>query len=248
MIESRRSGIRLVDYYFGEPTSPVQVDIVRYHLWEYPVLGCDCYEFYTIVLDLTQSEGSLFGAIKQGTRYEIRRAQSSDHLTYRCWENPKPDIVQSFCDFYNGFAAEKDLPKAPRTRLQHLSRSAGLAISSVSNAHETLVWHAYLKTPARVRLDHSASPFRSTEDVARRQLIGRANRFHHWQDILLFRGLSIATMDLGGWYAGTEHKKLLQINKFKEEFGGHVIRGFNCTTGVTWRGKLALRIRGGLHH
>jgi len=180
--------------------------------------------------------------MNKGARYEIRRA-ATDGLVYEYCSSPDVATVDAFCGFYNTFAAQKGLAKAPRTRMLLVSRSGALSLSRVSLGHETLVWHAYLTVGSRARLTHSASLYRGTADVARRQLIGRANRFHHWQDIICLRAHGIATLDLGGWYPGTENSQLLQINKFKEEFGGHVVRGFNCTRGITLRGRLVLWIR-----
>jgi hypothetical protein len=74
-------------------------------------------------------------------------------------------------------------------------------------------------------------------------MVGRANRYHHWQDIVKFKNLGIATYDLGGWYADTTDPAKININKFKEEFGGELVKHFNCRHGITTKGKLFLLLR-----
>lgn len=61
-----------------------------------------------------------------------------------------------------------------------------------------------------------------------RNLIGRANRFHHWQDMLRFKQAGIRVYDFGGWYQGTTDTEKLGINRFKAEFGGTVVTNYNC--------------------
>jgi hypothetical protein len=48
--------------------------------------------------------------------------------------------------------------------------------------------------------------------------------------------------DFGGWYPGTQNQALLQINRFKESFGGELVVQYKCDWGVTWKGALGLWI------
>ena len=73
--------------------------------------------------------------------------------------------------------------------------------------------------------------------------IGRANRLHHWLDVLRFRDEGFAIYDFGGWYAGRENEELLRINCFKESFGGKVVFHYKCDQGLSWKGSLALWLR-----
>ena len=73
--------------------------------------------------------------------------------------------------------------------------------------------------------------------------IGRANRLHHWLDVLRFRDEGFAIYDFGGWYAGTANDELLRINRFKESFGGEVVLQYNCDQALSWKGMLALWLR-----
>ena len=242
MIYTRRGFIRILDYYFDEPTVPMAADIVRYNQWSYRVPGNACTEFYTVLLDLCRSRDALLNAMKREARYEIRRA-GREGLAYEYYSDPDLSTIDEFCGFYNTFAAERGLARAPRTRIVLVCESGCLRLSRVSLKGETLTWHAYLTSGSRARLTHSVSLYRNRTDAGERALIGRANRFHHWEDMVRFQTEGIRTYDLGGWYPGAEDPKLLQINKFKEEFGGRVVCCFNCTRGVTLRGRVVLSVR-----
>jgi hypothetical protein len=105
-----------------------------------------------------------------------------------------------------------------------------------------LVWHAYHRGRERVRLLHSVSLYRTTEDSARRNLVGRANRYHHWQDICRFRADAIALYDFGGWYEGARDREKVRINAFKEEFGGIIVPTFSCQLAITVKGQVVVAL------
>ena len=99
------------------------------------------------------------------------------------------------------------------------------------------VWHAYYMSGERVRLLYSASLFRE-QDKALRALVGRLNRWLHWQDIQEFRRRGFLIYDMGGVFEDESSPEALGINRFKEEFGGVKIRNFNCTVPMTWKGRI----------
>lgn len=101
-----------------------------------------------------------------------------------------------------------------------------------------LVWHAYYVGQSRARLLHSASLFREASDSAFRTLVGRANRYQHWRDMLKLKADGLTTYDMGGWYAGSEDEAKLSINKFKEGFGGETVVEYHCEEAVSLKGKL----------
>jgi len=47
--------------------------------------------------------------------------------------------------------------------------------------------------------------------------------------------------DFGGWYSGNTDPEMLNINRFKEEFGGKVVKVYKCWYGISLKGKLCLR-------
>jgi lipid II:glycine glycyltransferase (peptidoglycan interpeptide bridge formation enzyme) len=91
----------------------------------------------------------------------------------------------------------------------------------------------------RARLFYSASHFRKSEDSELRNLIGRANRLLHWEDIRFFKEMGLSCYDFGGWYGGREDVEKLAINQFKESFGGEKQREYTYIVPVTAIGKIA---------
>ncbi len=61
--------------------------------------------------------------------------------------------------------------------------------------------------------------------------------------MLRFREMGFTTYDLGGWYSGQDDLEKLNINRFKEGFGGRVAPQYNTDHGVTLKGILAIRLR-----
>ena len=128
------------------------------------------------------------------------------------------------------------------TRLRRLSGSRSLAITRCESADgEILSVHSYILSENRARLFHSISLFEKNDSSARKSLIGRANRFHTWRDILYFRGLDYSIFDMGGFYEGTADAERAFISKFKREFGGYVETGYNAIIARTWWGNLVKR-------
>jgi len=234
--------VRVAELYFGEQENGVRADIIRHLQRPDPIEGVRCTSFYTIIIDLSRPESELLSEMDSNTRYEVRRAIDKDQLTSEVHLSPGPDTLQSFCYFYDQFAARKGLPRANRAKLNAFLKASCLALScSLQHGDGRLVWHAYIRTSNCVRQLHSASLFRSEADKASRRLVGRANRFLHWADILHFKSAGMSIFDMGGWYEGTTDQDRLRINEFKQGFGGKVVKTFNAEVAATWKGELVLR-------
>ena len=231
--------VRVVESYFDEPPA-TRADIVRHYWRSAPLGGAGWTEAPTLVLNLDNNPDTLLAEMHHNTRYAIRRA-AKDDFQYTFWNTHEPEALAGFCRFYDEVAAVTHLVPANRQRLTALSRLGVLDLSRVSDkSGEVLVWHAYYRTPDRARLTHSASRLGQTSDPSLRALIGRANAYHTWRDILRFQQSGLSVYDLGGWYTGTTDEKKLGINRFKESFGGVLIKQFNFEAGATPAGRMAL--------
>lgn len=221
-------GLAIAELWFDETLPGGRTpDIVRYRQALSPPCP-DCTDFYTLVIDLAQGQESLLAGLKKETRYEVRRAQEKDALTLDVWDGRCQKFRDDFVSYYNGFAATKRLPRLDKRNLELLSNAGRLDLSrSLSSTGEVLVCHAYYRHCGRVRLLHSASHFRGNGDGAFRALVGRANRWLHWQDLMRFKAAGYSWYDWGGWYEGHDDASRLGINQFKESFGGEVLRTYN---------------------
>jgi hypothetical protein len=226
--------------WFDDQPTETKVDLIRYVHRREPLIGAQNREVYTIVTDLMKSPEDLLAGMTKDTRYEIRRAADKDKVTYRCWSVEMTDPLAQFVEFYDSVAAHKNIPAAPASYLKVLARAGVLDLSTALDSNgSNLVWHAYYRGPRRVQLLHSGSIFRGSNDSSFRNLIGRANRYLHWQDMLRFKAAGVTVYDLGGWYAGNSHQEFLRVNQFKQEFGGRVVCEFNCRQLITIKARLA---------
>lgn len=244
MISYSKKLIRIVEAWNGEALDDVDADLVRLFQQPAPIDDMFCREFYTILLDIGRELEVLLSEMKKGTRYEIKRAGAKDNLVYEYLNANHPHAFDEFCNYYDEFASQKSQPSVNRSWLKLMAETENLTISRVGEeTGETLVWHLYYRSGARATLLHSASLFRSSNSSSHRNRVGRANRYHHWQDILRLRATGVSLYDFGGWYQGNEDIQRLSINKFKEEFGGEVVKNYICERGITVKGKMFLRLR-----
>jgi hypothetical protein len=242
MIQYQKKFIRIAECWDGEQAPDSGVDLVRlFQRWQ-ALSGMFCRDFCTILIDLRQSKDMLLASMKKDTRYEIRRA-ADDEFIYQVWDQSAPEALNEFCEYYDQFATHKSQPKQNRSWLSLLAGAGALSLSCVRVKGDAQVWHAYHRAPHRVTLLYSASLFRDSPDSAHRNRIGRANRYHHWQDMMHFKNHEVSTYDFGGWYQGKKDQARLSINKFKEEFGGEIVRNYICERGLTIKGKVFLLTR-----
>ena len=223
------------------------VDVIFYRQRPRPLEGValDYEDFSTMILDLSKSEDELWSRVHKNDRYKIRRADR-DQVIYQLSGPAGIDIalIDRFADFYDQFAAWKGLTKLRRNRLKGYAKNDSLYISNVqTHDGEILGWHSYVRVENRIRLLQSASTRGSCSSSSFRSMLGRANRLHHWNDIVEFKKLGIETYDFGGWYTGDSNDELLAVNHFKEKFGGEVIASVNFSRPVTMKGRLYLTLR-----
>ena len=238
MILYDKSSVRIAELHFDANEAPPDADVVRYQWQCEPVPGTHTVTNHTISLDLTQDPETLLKRMRKQTRYEIRRAEK-ESIAVDLDDQPTPDKLVQYYNFYDLFAERKGIPRANRARLESMRRTGQLILSRAFDADgQTLVWQCGLRTPTRVR-SLTAASIRHTGDS---NLVGRANRYLRWAEINHFRKLGIEVYDLGGWYAGDTDQEKISINLFKEGFGGEISKLYNTYDGRTWKGRMAVRL------
>lgn len=235
-------GLRYGEVWFDEdPLEPPRVDIVRFRGRTQPLSGASCERFDTLQLDISQLSDRILARMSETTRYEIHRAESRDALVSKVWLEPPLAVLDEFIEFYADFAGSKHLPSEAPLLVAYL-RSGRLNITRVERERSTLVWHAYVRGRSLTRLLRSASTLESANSLDR-TLIGRANRWLHWQDMKAFSAAGISTYDFGGWYNGSTDTRRLSINRFKSGFGGRPTVTYDCLLPRTGKGRLFLAAR-----
>jgi hypothetical protein len=242
MIRRRKLLLWIGEVYFQDAGMTTGVDIMRYHQVCRPLGRGVSRSFSTLVIDLTQEEAQILGAVKKDCRSEIRRA-AREGLRYQFRFPAEAQDVEQFSDFYDQFSAQATLPPANRTRLRAIAESGALDLSaSLDGDGSVLTRHAYFRSPERTRLLHSASLYREA-DSAGRARIGRANRHSHWCDIIRHKQDGVLLYDFGGFHAGAADARKIRINDFKREFGGKLVTEFTCDVGTSAVGRMALKVR-----
>ncbi|MBA4317075.1 MAG: hypothetical protein C0412_01610 [Flavobacterium sp.] len=220
-----RFGFRIEEVYFDEASLPSakSVDLTRFSCVLRPKEEAIWKKWQTIVIDLTLKPDDLLKAMDSGTRYEIRRAENKDNLTTVFSKTVTSQQVQSLCDFYDSFAATKFLKPIFRPRIKALARAKCLLLSEVRQIDgEVLVQHVHVWNGKNAVLLYSSSKFRDLQESSSRALIGRANRFLHWKDMLFFKSNGVDTYDLGGIDQSQSDTEVARITQFKMSFGGEV--------------------------
>jgi hypothetical protein len=243
MIVARRGFVSLGNVFLDEESDRLDVDIVTYVHRLHPLDALSWDKTHTLMIDLRKDAEALLAEIAANTRYKIRRAEQRDHIGWECFQTPSPACLEEFCDAFNAFAAQKGQPRVDLRLLSLLAAGGILELSRATTARGLpLAWHSYVCVTGRARLLHSCSLFRSSDDSAFRNLIGRANRLLHWRDMLQFKDKGFVSYDLGGWHRAGTDPELVRINQFKGEFGGTVVPCYSCKRPLTPRGRLVLRL------
>jgi len=230
-------------WYDGEPGNTRSVDWILYQQRSNPLQGAGWKCFHTYVIDLTQNAEQLLKQLNEDTAYKIRRSRDRDKIVCKECDARNPAVLDHFEEMYNQFAAIKDLSPLDRARMNAMAAAGALDLSVAKDPQgNTLVYHANHRNQERATELYLPSLYRKASDSATRNLIGRANRYLTWSDILRYKEQGLKSFDFGGWYAGTTDQALLRINEFKRGFGGQVVREYQGEQIVSVKGWLVLKI------
>jgi lipid II:glycine glycyltransferase (peptidoglycan interpeptide bridge formation enzyme) len=242
MIFIRGRGAVYGELWFEEdPPADSGVDIFLYFQRKTPFARRRCTEFLSLVTDLSVEEEAIKADFGKDCRYKIRRAESKDGLHMEFFAEPKSRLDE-FRAFYDAFAKQKSLESSDHQWLVSACNAHQLALSLATRHDEALVWHAYVICGKTARLQYTGSYFRNRENEYR-ALVGRANRWLHWQDMLRFKEIGMTRYDWGGLFEDESVPERAGINQFKKDFGGRQERTYNCTVPVTFTGRVWLPLR-----
>jgi hypothetical protein len=242
MITYKSRFLRRAEVWFdNEPGETARhVDWILYNLRSQPVPGAQSRVFYTLIVDLSQSEEQLRAQLSEDTAYKIRRARDRDKIVCECCDPRDPKVLDGFAQMYEAFAAIKGLLPLNRERMEGLAASGVLDISVAKDADgNALVYHANYCDERRATQLELPSLYRTLPQSAARNFSGRANRYLTWSNILRYKQRGLKFFDFGGWHLGTD-PEMLSINDFKRGFGGQVVREYQCEQILTLRGRMIL--------
>src|SRR5437667_6104912 len=222
------------------PDTAKPVDWILYHQRSRPIPGAKSRSFYTLLIDLSQSQEQLLAQLSEDTAYKIRRARERDKIICECCDTRDRAVINRFEQMYKAFAAMKRLPTLNRARLQSLAAAGVLDMSVAKDAQgNVLVYHANYRDSCRATQLELPSLYRALSHSAARNFSGRANRYLTWNDILRYKEQGLKSFDFGGWHLGSD-PEMLNINDFKRGFGGKVVREYQCEQILTLKGRFVL--------
>jgi hypothetical protein len=229
------------EVWFDEPVPSVpDVDVLSFRLRSAPLAGRACSTFLSLINDLSCDEAAILARFSNTNRYQVHRADTKDGLSAEFMTGC--EHLAAFSTFYDDFAGQKGLPCAYRRGLSALSDARHLVLTRASRDDFTIVWHAYVANGRTAALLHSASHFRTTRNIDT-AIVGRANRWLHWQDLLYFKRRGLQQFDWGGLFEDESLPGQAGVNRFKRQFGGVPVRTYNCTVPLTAKGRLYLALR-----
>jgi len=228
-------------WYDEELPEPCDVDVALYRQRTAPVAGARAMPMLSLVVDLALGEDEIMEGFGKDCRYKVRRADSRDGLVMEFIDDPERRLDE-FRVFYDAFAAEKGLNPCYYEWLVAACAARRLVLTCATKDGEPLVWHALLVAQDSAWLQYTGSCFRN-RDNAYRAVVGRANRWLHWQEMLRFRALGLARYDWGGLFEDESTPERAGINRFKKEFGGTAVRRYDCVRPLTVKGRVWLPLR-----
>lgn len=245
-ITYHKKGIRITQIWFSEnifKSENLKTDILFYHGVSQAQADNKCLftEFHTLISNLDLPEEELLSRINKNVRYEIRR-NCKEEAEYRVFPSAelqqKPEIITQFADMYEAMYRQKG-QKAVFNRIQFLEylKQNAILLTAIYQEELPLVFHSYIVGEKQVRLLHSVSDFRSGETDA--NLVARANKRLHWEDMLLFKKQGKKIYDWGGVSSLEEPNG---IDAFKFKFGGEPLTYYNAYRGSSFLGKAAVAI------
>jgi len=236
-----RFNINFSDIWFCDDFNNISgnYDIINLKGYKTKIKGGKNILQYSLLLDLTKEEDVLFENIRKNVKYEINRCYK-ENVTISIYTSEElkinNDETLNFEKMYNQMYMEKNM----NTRLalnmikKYIEADCFTLTKAISENGKTLAYHAYVSDEKTTRLLYSCSNFRS-DTKEEKNLIARANKFLHWEDIKYFKKNDVKTYDFGGI---TSVEKPNGIDQFKMAFSGETTEYYNITITKTLKGKI----------
>lgn len=197
-------------------------------------------EFHTCINTLTVPEEEIQAGVNKNVKYEIRRSQR-DEIEVKFYEKKEieanKELLPMFADLYKRMYQSKGIEADLNlSAIRRYLEKDKMLFSAAWREGEMIVFHSYVCDGDETRLLHSASCFREGGTVDQ-NMIGRANKRLHWEDMLYFKQKGFARYDWGGI---SDFENPNGIDEFKLKFGGEKITYYNVFAGNTLLGKLAV--------
>lgn len=218
------------------------MDVINIHGISFVERPRNWNEQYTIMTNLSESEEELKKRIRKNFRYEIRRIEKESVVIKRYSSEEfarEKKLLDLFEKTYNQMYRDKGMGTVfNRIQVEQYLRTGCMIVTIGFYDTTPYVFHSYICNKSNARFYYSTSPFRSDRDAA--ALIGRINKAMHWHDMKMFKEMGIVNYDWGGI---SDKDASNGIDQFKVGFGGNIEKYYNCSIGVSLKGRTAIKIK-----
>lgn len=191
-------------------------------------------EFTTHIIDLSQDIYQIWRNFsKSSARYAINKA-IRDGISVEINQD-----YDQFIDLNRSFRKKKQIGDQ-NIKKDYFKKNGVLFLAYLNS--ELLSGQFYVKDEYNIRwLVGASKRLEACHDKA--TVIGNANRLLVWKAINYAKSNNLREFDLGGYYTGKEENpELERINKFKQSFGGILVKRYNYSKVYSKKFELAERI------
>lgn len=174
---------------------------------------------WTLVTDLSIDKEEIFKQFSSNLRNEIRKVQKLENVIISYNEIDK----NTFINFYNDFAKEKQLDLLDERRLNKYGNNLFFVSAKLDNELTNVQVYIVDEVLKISRLLYSVSTIHGLEDKIKRNQIGWINKALHWYAIEYMQKNGFEIFDWGGYSNDKNNKALAGIDKFKKSFGGELV-------------------------
>ncbi|MDI4635981.1 MULTISPECIES: hypothetical protein [Halomonadaceae] len=200
--------------------------------------GCVCLLMPSYVIDLRLGEDEIFGKIHRSTRRNIIKANKKGEVVYNRITNPSDSDIIIFCEFYNRFAKEVGIKRCAVGKLKAIRDQGELLLTSVSDkSGRILCSHAHLINGKQAYGIYSALLRSMGEEKVNGQLIGMANKYLDWKNIVYAKKWGCDWYNFGGKILDPKDAKGQGVNDYKIAFGSQEAYDFRVYTSRSLLGK-----------
>jgi hypothetical protein len=195
----------------------------------------------TIIIDLTQPANEIFAAFKRQHRQQIKKSDA-DGLVIQILDSATIlkdiKVLDDLAQMYHMMYRDKGMTKGLDVDiLKQYANHGMLWITMALYSGEPIIYHTSISDHHTVRVLQSCSIFRE-QDQQIQQVIGRANKRLHWDEMQCFKELGVVAYDFGGIFSDASIDP--GINQFKLGFGGECTDCYREIAARSFRARLYL--------
>lgn len=240
----RKFGVVLEDVFFSEQISDYKgdADIITFYQCKEPYKNCQ--NFYTLKIDLTQTEDEIFRSFSRTVRTEIKRMMENTQFHMEVLERPSDSELVDFMNYYNEFARLKKIPLVNYPLIK-LLRDQNAFIISYMRGDNNEIWYCntcILDEGNTIRGLHGCSGLAKATSVEEKKIICYSGRYLDYKLFLYGKEKGCKTADLGGIVKDERVKTMGGINQYKRGFGGSEYLEYKFYYPRTLKGKIALTV------